>query len=125
MSRLLLLIVLGFVAAFYFPDSRAFLMEKGAPVIDPFLGMATESEMDRIANDLMAYRRENFGRLPGRRQFSTWLDDQYAGGANYDAWGTPYEYMIVGRRSIELRSYGPDRLRGTEDDLVVTRVISS
>ena len=124
MSRILLLILLGFVAAFYFPDSRAWMLDKGAPVIDPFLGMSTESEMERIMNDLMAYRRENFGRLPGRRQFPTWLEDQYAGGANYDAWGTPYEYL-VNRRNIELRSFGPDRLRQTADDLVVTRAIGN
>lgn len=124
MSRLLLLIVLGIVAAFYFPDSRAMLLEKGAPVIDPFLSMATNSEMDRIANDLMAYRRENFGRLPGRRQFATWLDDQYAGGANRDSWGNAYEYAL-GRDAFEIRSYGPDRIRQTEDDIVVTRSLEN
>ena len=120
MSRLILLVILGIVAAFCFPDSRAMLMDKGAPVINPFLRMATGSEMDKVASDLMNYRMENFGRLPGRRQFPTWLDDQYSGGANRDSWGNAYEYTLR-RRDFELRSYGPDRIRGTGDDIVVTR----
>ena len=124
MSRLILLVLLGIVAAFYFPDSRAMLLEKGAPVIDPILGMQTSSEMDKIANDLMAYRRENFGRLPGRRQFPTWIEDQYSGGGSRDAWGSAYEYQLR-RRDFELRSYGPDRIRSTEDDIVVTRVLGN
>lgn len=123
MFRLFLLIIFGLVAAMYFPDSRAMLLDKGAPVINPFLSMATNSEMDRVANDLLAYRRENFGRLPDRRQFPTWLDDQYSGGANRDSWGNAYEYL-PGRRDFQLRSYGPDRIRSTEDDLVVTRVLN-
>jgi len=123
MFRFFLLIIFGFVAAMYFPDSRAMLLERGAPVIDPFLEMATTSEMNRVANDLMAYRRENFGRLPDRRQFPTWLEDQYSGGANRDSWGNAYDYL-PSRRDFELRSSGPDRVRGSADDLVVTRALN-
>ena len=124
MSRLILLILLGLVAAFYFPDSRAMLLEKGAPVIDPFLSMATESEMDRIANDLLAWRRENFGRMPSRKQFPTWLEDQYSGGASRDSWGNAYEYQLI-RGAFEIRSYGPDRVRGTEDDIITSRQLGT
>ena len=98
MFRLFLLIIFGLVAAMYFPDSRAMLLDKGAP-------------------------DGRFGRLPDRRQFPTWLDDQYSGGANRDSWGNAYEYL-PGRRDFQLRSYGPDRIRSTEDDLVVTRVLN-
>lgn len=120
MGKIFLLIILAFVAAMYFPDSRAAILDRAGPVVNPILEMSTEREMNRIANDLKAYQRENFERLPSERQFRTWIDDQYSGDGGLDAWGTPYEYQLE-RDQIELRSYGPDGLRGTSDDLVATR----
>jgi len=119
-TRLVLLVILGFVVAMYFPDSRAALVERAGPVIDPVLEMSTEREMNRIANDLKTYQRENFERLPSERQFRVWVEDQYSGNGGLDAWGSAYEYRLE-RDVLELRSFGPDGLRGTTDDIVMTR----
>jgi len=120
MMRVVLLLVLGFVLAMYFPDSRAALVERAGPVVNPFLVMSTEREMNQIANDLKTYQRENFERLPSERQFKVWIEDQYSGNGGLDAWGSAYEYRL-GRDQLELRSYGPDGLRGNADDILMTR----
>jgi len=119
-TRILLVLVLIFVAAMYFPASRAAIVERAGPVVNPVLEMSTEREMNNIANDLKIYQRENFERLPSERQFRVWVDDQYSGNGALDAWGAAYEYQLE-REVLELRSYGPDGLRGTDDDIVVTR----
>ncbi len=36
-----------------------------------------------------------------------------------DRWGTPYFFHQLSRSSMEIRSAGPDRVMGTEDDVVV------
>ncbi len=120
MTRVVLLLLFGLVAAMYFPDSRAALLEKAKPLVDPVLTMSTEREMNRIGTDLLIYQRENFGRLPSNRQFPTWVEDQYSGNGGLDAWGNPYEYRLS-RQTFDIRSYGPDGVRGTEDDITATR----
>jgi len=110
-----LLVILG--VALYVDSSRAVILEKAKPVLDPYFVMATKSEMDKIATELLLYERENFGRLPERRAFPEWLDAQYAGGATVDSWGSPYEYTLA-RDSFFLRSPGPDKLQATDDDIV-------
>ena len=34
-----------------------------------------------------------------------------------DAWGTPFQYKKVDKFTFEIRSAGPDKVMGTEDDL--------
>lgn len=120
MGKILLVLLAALAAALYFDGSRAFLAEKAKPVLDPYFVMATRSEMDKIAQDLQLFERENFGRLPDRRGFNEWLERNYAGGAGVDSWGGPYEYTL-GRDSFYLRSLGPDQLRASEDDIVEGR----
>ncbi len=120
MGKIFLLIVLCFVAALYFPTSRAAIVDRAGPVVNPVLRMSTEREMNQIANDLKIYQRENFERLPSERQFKAWIEDQYSGNGGLDAWGSPYEYQLE-REQIELRSFGPDLIRGNSDDIVTTR----
>lgn len=120
MGKLLLGLALALGVALYVDSSRAVILEKAKPVIDPYFVMATKSEMDKIAEDLQIHERENFGRLPERKRFSDWVDGRYAGGGGVDSWGSPYEYTLA-RDNFSLRSLGPDGLRGTEDDIVETR----
>jgi hypothetical protein len=115
-GKIILLLLVGLAAAFYFEGSREWILDKAKPVVDPYLVMATRSEMEKIAQDLAIHQRENFGRIPDRRGFPDWLEGMYAGGANEDSWGSPYEYTL-GRDSFYLRSPGPDQMRGTEDDI--------
>lgn len=113
-----LAVVLG--VALYVDSSRAVILERAKPFLDPYFVMATESEMSKVAEELQLYERENFGRLPDRKNFPAWVDRQYAGGAGVDSWGSAYEYTL-GRDSFFLRSPGPDRLRATADDIVEGR----
>lgn len=120
MGKILLVLLLALAAALYFEGSRAVILEKTKPVLDPYFVMATKSEMEKIAQDLQLFERENFGRLPDNRAFPAWLERNYAGGAGVDSWGSAYEYTL-GRDSFYIRSPGPDQLRGTGDDLVDAR----
>jgi hypothetical protein len=115
---LLLLVVIG--AALYFPDSRAWVLHRAQPIVNPILTTATHSEMEKIVDDLRQYSRENLGRFPDTRQFQVWLEDQYAVGGSRDSWDTPYQLEDLRRdRRMQIRSWGPDRLRGTDDDILL------
>ena len=122
MGKALLLILAALAAALYFDGSRAFMAEKAKPILDPYFEMSTKAEIDKILTDLQAYQRDNMNRIPDRREFPDWLERQYAGGADRDAWGTPYTYELD-RRTYGLRSAGPDGLMGTEDDILESRTL--
>mgnify|MGYP001824728648 CR=1 FL=1 len=118
--KLILLLLVVICAALYFPEPRAWVIDRAQPVLNPILTTATHSEMERIVEDLGQYSRENFGRFPDTRQFPLWLEDQYTGGGSRDSWDTPYQLEDLRRdRRMRLRSWGPDRLRGTDDDIFV------
>lgn len=122
MGKILIVLVVAVAAALYFEGSRAVILEKAKPVLDPYFEMSTKSEIDKIMTDLLAFQRDNMNRIPDRREFPEWLDRQYAGGADRDAWGTPYMYELD-RRTFGLRSAGRDRIMGTDDDVVETRTL--
>lgn len=122
MGKALLILVAAIAAALYFDGSRAVILEKAKPVLDPYFEMSTKSEMDKIITDLQAYQRDNMNRIPDRREFPGWLERQYAGGADRDAWGTPYNYELE-RQTYGLRSAGADGIMGTDDDIVESRTL--
>ena len=79
-----------------------------------------EGFLASIVNDLQQYSRENLGRFPDTRQFQEWLESQYAAGGSVDSWDTPYQLEDLRRnRRMQIRSWGPDRERGTDDDIIV------
>jgi hypothetical protein len=116
-TRLILLIILGLVAAFYFEDSRLFILDKAEPVLQPVFVWQTKGELDRVVRDLKNYESANFDRLPSRRQWTGWLEGMYHGGeAMEDSWGSVY-FMEEQADSFFVVSFGPDREIGTEDDI--------
>lgn len=120
MTKLLLLLLVGLGVALYVPESRAWLFEKSRPVVNPMLRTATLSEMDKIVGDLHTHARENLGQYPGTRDFAAWLEANYSGGGTRDSWDTPYELEDLRReRRMQVRSWGPDRLRATDDDILI------
>lgn len=120
MSKFLILLLVALGVALYFPRSRAWLSERARPVVNPVLRTATLSEMDKIVGDLHTHARENLGVYPETRVFQTWLDATYAGDGGRDSWGTPYQLEDLRRdRRMQVRSWGPDRERATEDDILV------
>jgi hypothetical protein len=119
MTRLFLLIVLGVVVTYYFPDSRTMLIEKTQPLWVPVVKWDVKEEMKQVGRDVAKYE-VNTGRLPQRRRWLEWLKYRYAANElTRDAWGNTYE-LRVWADSVGIVSYGPDRTKNTDDDFVVT-----
>ena len=118
MGRLILLIVLGLSATYYFPDSRQMLLDAAEPLMVPVVRWTTKEEMNQIGRDVVAYEQTT-GQVPDRRAWLEWLDWRYSlDESKEDAWGTTYE-LRVWADSVGVLSYGPDRTRNTDDDFVV------
>ena len=118
MARLLLLIVLGVVAAYYFQDSRQAIENAAAPLIAPIVKWTAEGEMAQVGQNVVHH--ETFsGKLPDRRDWSGWLDWRYpTDDFKEDPWGSRYQ-LRVWADSVAIISLGPDRTRSTEADFRV------
>jgi hypothetical protein len=119
-TRLILLIILGGVATYYLPESRAAMVDVTQPVLNPAFRWHSLQEMTRIAGEIQVYERDNFGRIPDPRVFPSWLASNFSEGATRDAWGSPY-LLFIERDSFVVVSWGPDRMPRTDDDLRVAR----
>ena len=118
MGRLILLIILGVCAAYYFPDSRQMMLEASEPVLSPIARWTTREEMSQLGRDVVAYEQTT-GQLPDRRGWIGWLDWRYTlDDSKQDAWDTVYE-LKAWADSVGIQSYGPDRTRNTDDDFIV------
>lgn len=131
MKQLLLAVLLVFFLSMAVPPLRARAMPKYrsagswvwgvldgplTPVITPWRRVQTKSEMSRIANLLITSRNRGYPpptteELP-RFMFRGSLDSTAT-----DHWGSPY---VIGSKpdTVYVRSAGPDRQLGTEDDLL-------
>lgn len=118
MLKMLLFVAMAIAAALYFPRSRAVVMDVAAPVLNPMFTMATRSEMDKIAREVQTMDRTRGG-LPDPRDFESWLETRYTGDAMRDSWGNVY-VLVVRQDEFDILSFGPDGLRGTPDDIVLT-----
>lgn len=58
--------------------------------------------------------------LPEVRSWSSWLTVNFLGNATTDLWGRTYSYEVW-PDSFWIRSDDPDRPRGNEDDIGVTK----
>ena len=116
-GRLILLIILGFVTAMYFPDSREMMIDKTMPVIQPMLIWNAEREIEELSRGVRREQRQTY-QLPPTRQWSAWLATNFTGDAATDPWGTTYSYQAW-PDSFAIRSDGPDGERGSPDDLRV------
>ena len=117
-TRLVLLIILGFAAALYFPDSRQMIISKAMPVIQPVLIGSAEREIEELS---LSVRREARGitGLPPTRSWDTWLLANFHGDATTDPWGKRYSYQAWAD-SFVIQSDGPDGRRGSADDIRVS-----
>ena len=123
MSRVILMIFLGLSAAMYFPDSRQAIIDRAMPVLKPILTRAAVREMNQISQELLD--ADQIGQpLPSRRNWLRWLDENYPGETSLDPWGNVYQFYPWAD-SLALISYGPDKERGTEDDVRIVRVRTS
>lgn len=118
MARLVLMVVLGLVAAFYFPDSRAVMMDIAEPVIVPVARWSTSAEMRQVGENVLEHERLT-GKLPDRRTWLGWLDYRYSSDdLRQDPWGSMYQ-LRVWADSVAIVSWGPDAMSSTEDDFQV------
>ena len=118
MARLVLMVVLGLVTAFYFPDSRAVMMDIAEPVIVPVARWSTSAEMRQVGENVLEHERLT-GKLPDRRTWLGWLDYRYSSDdLRQDPWGSMYQ-LRVWADSVGIVSWGPDAMSSTEDDFQV------
>ncbi len=118
MARLVLMLVLGLVTAFYFPDSRAGMMDIAEPVIVPVVRWSTSGEMRQVGENVLEHERLT-GKLPDRRTWLGWLDYRYSSDdLRQDPWGSMYQ-LRVWADSVAIVSWGPDATSSTEDDFRV------
>jgi len=82
----------------------------------------TEELLERISTAIRGYR-ESHGSIPrvdGFEQLIDLLSPRYLDRPiRLDAWQSPFIYQAFDSARFELRSPGPDRKAGTDDDLVV------
>ncbi len=82
-TKLVLMIIFGFVAALYFPDSRQMIIDEAMPVLQPVLVWNAEREMEDLSRAVRRQARETY-RLPGRRDWVNWLETNFSGGGGTD-----------------------------------------
>jgi hypothetical protein len=117
--KLILLIILWIVVAYYFPDTRRLAKEWTRPLWLPLIEWNAKKEMEQVGEDAVAEEVKT-GKLPDPRRWLQWLDYRYPGGGMArDPWGSTYA-LQVWADSIAIVSYGPDRVGGTDDDFHVT-----
>jgi hypothetical protein len=118
-TRLILLIILGFVAALYFPDSRQAMYNRAMPVLEPMLIWNAEREIEELSRVVRREARETY-QLPETRSWQSWMTVNFSANATSDPWGKQYYYQAW-PDSFHIRSDGPDRMHQSEDDIGVTQ----
>jgi hypothetical protein len=118
MTKLLLLCFLAVLTWYYFPETRAMLLDAAEPVVVPLARWSTEEEMAQVARNVVDQERLT-GELPSGSAWLGWLTYRYATReATQDPWGSLYQ-LDASKDSVWILSYGPDRTRATEDDFRV------
>ena len=124
-ALLLVIIVLG--AAWAYPPSRERIAHAATPVLEllgpvgerllaPAKRYQARSELDFLVNQ-MKMDRDEAKPLPDARTFPQWIKRKRpSGGDEMDPWGTPY-FLVPVSYGLSVVSAGPDRTRGTEDDI--------
>ncbi|MEM7415018.1 MAG: hypothetical protein AAF389_05930 [Gemmatimonadota bacterium] len=119
MTRLILLTLLAIVTWLYFPETRAIVLGVAEPIVTPIVRWSTEEDMAQIARNVVEHERLT-GTMPAGSGWLAWLDYRYAAEDMYtDPWGSIYQ-MEATVDSVRVVSFGPDRVRMTDDDFGVS-----
>ena len=119
MTKLILMFILGWVSAIYFPDSRQMLINVSMPIVKPFLVWSASQEIDEIASSIQSQGRGRKG-IPATQEWTGWLMFNFTKDASTDPWGRAYTYRAW-PDSFMIRSYGPDGEALSVDDLLIVR----
>lgn len=131
MKKLILLLVILAAASATVPALRERVEPRVGPVwdygirrtgsvlrkgLDPLHRWYVHQELRGIARELRE-RELSHQPLPSPGQFGQFMAREHVGGhSGFDPWGVPY-FMVLRRDSILIGSAGPDKRRGTGDDL--------
>lgn len=134
MKRLILLLLIFAGASATIPQLREQVEPRVLPVwdyglrqiepamrraLEPAYRWSAENEARGIARSLRQ-RALGLQPLPSPRELQSFIEKhRLAGQDGLDPWGSQY-YLIARRDSIIVGSPGPDRQRGTEDDIQVS-----
>lgn len=117
-TRLLLLVLLGILTWLYFPETRAIVMDVAEPLVTPVVRWSTEEDMGQIARNVVEHERLT-GTLPAGSGWLPWLEYRYSDNQMWvDPWGSVYQLEATAD-SVWIVSFGPDRVRMTDDDFRV------
>lgn len=102
-----------------FGDVMDWWAHKFQPVVDPALRWSATNELRTVLRSLRETSMQ-MGQLPDPARFHAYVMQKHVSGrGGYDPWGSPY-YLIVTQDSLIGGSAGPDRVRGTADDVRVS-----
>jgi hypothetical protein len=122
---LIILVLLG--AAWSIPEVRSRTYEPafkrlgptGEKLLAPTYRAGARSQANHMFR-IMSLDRDQGRPLPEPQTFQRWIRSRLGEEATLDPWGSPY-YMERERSMITIGSPGPDRRRGTDDDIRVTQ----
>jgi len=118
MTRLILLVILALVTWYYFPETRALLMEVAEPIVLPIQRWQVRDEMAQVGRHVVDHERLT-GSVPAGREWLEWIAYRYpTDEIARDPWGSLYQ-LVVWADSLGIVSIGPDRVRLTADDFQV------
>ncbi len=116
MGKIILLAILAIAVGFAVPTTRPMLLEKVSPVLYPLHSWQTMGEMEEIAREIGSFERTYYKLPVQRASFTRWLERNFVEETAFDTWGTGY-VLDVWPDSFAVKSAGPDKEIGTEDDL--------
>ena len=118
MTRLILLMILGLVSTYYFPDSRQMLRNVTAPIAEPVIRWSTKQEMAQVGTNVLEHEQKT-SQFPAGSAWLVWLNGRYMHDDMWtDPWGSVYR-LRVWPDSIAIVSNGLDHTQNTADDFQV------
>lgn len=118
-KKLFMLVVVAVAVAMAVPSTRQQIQDRVFTPITDDIGNRLVPRRLRAMGDQLDVRVQRGERLPDPNVFEGWLRRDYTG-PETDPWGNAW-YLTIGRSSYTVGSMGPDRERGTDDDLTESR----
>jgi hypothetical protein len=116
MGRIFWILVLALVAVLTIPPLR----ERARPQIEYAMNPIYRWEARNRVNEIyrvLERERAQGGGIPRPQEFNQFLASRDGAAAAMDPWNEPF-FLVASRRTYYVGSAGPDRQRGTTDDIV-------
>jgi hypothetical protein len=116
MGRIFWILVLALIAVVTVPPLRERARPQIEYVLNPIYQWDARNRVNEIYRVLERERAQGNG-MPKPRDFNEFLAARDGADAAVDPWKEPF-YLVASRRTYYVGSAGPDRRRGTVDDIV-------